>query len=133
MDKIFDILLTWQFLMMCIGISGITSTVKTVGEYFIKQYNLNKLITAWEELILPNLPVAFGALIGLVAAKYPYPTGIDAVSGRVFFSMAAGMMSGFVYRLLKSLLLSNIKGTEDPNDNLINAMKSKLIKSKDNS
>ena len=129
MDKIFDTLLTWQFLMFCLGVAAITSVIRNTTDYlFNNNSKLRKFKPAWEELLLPVIPILLGSLIGWLAVKYPYPGDIDSSSGRVFFGMVAGLFSGLVYRLLKSLLLSNIKGTEDPNDNLINSVKAKLLK-----
>lgn len=129
MDKIFDTLLTWQFLMFCLGLAAITSAVRSFVDYGFKHSTkFRKFKNAWEDLILPIMPISLGSLIGYLASSYPYPGEISTVSGRLFFGMVAGLLSGFVYRLLKSLLLSNIKGTEDPNDNLINSVKSKLLK-----
>lgn len=127
MDKIFDTLLTWQFLMFCLGIAAITSVTKTFSDFVFKNKKLKKIQPVWNELVLPIYPIILGSALGHFLSKYPYPGDISTMSGRIFFGMVAGMLSGVVYRLLKSLLLANIKGTEDPNDNLINSVKSKLL------
>lgn len=127
MDKIFDTLLTWQFLLFCLGIAAITSFVRNFIDYNLNKYKFAKYKKLFYDVILPSFPIGAGTLIAYLATKYPYPPEVTGASGRIFFGMVAGLFSGFVYRLFKSLLLSNIKGTEDPKDNLINSVKSKFL------
>lgn len=65
----------------------------------------------WRELFLPMGPVGTGALIGAIAAKYPFPDMLTSLSGRVFCGIVCGLCSGLGYRLLKQFIASK----QDPN------------------
>lgn len=107
MDAVFYALFSWQFLLFCLGIAAVTFVIRKLVEYFVLDNSKlpgNKASKLWRELLLPIGPVVGGALLGLVAAKYPYPEGIDSVSGRVIFGLVAGLLSGLVYRVLTGML-----------------------------
>jgi hypothetical protein len=107
--------------MLCLGISAIVFTVRRSFEFYIVSKNYKKIINIWQNLFLPLFPLFLGAVVGWFAKSYPYPQNISSASGRVFFGIVAGMFSGLIYRLLKSILLSNIKATDDSSDNLLNS------------
>jgi hypothetical protein len=107
MDAVFYALFSWQFLLFCLGIAAVTFVVRKVVEYFIldnPKMPGTRASKLWRELLLPIGPVVGGALVGLVAAKYPYPEGINSISGRVIFGLVAGLLSGLVYRVLTGML-----------------------------
>lgn len=107
MDSVFLAIFSWQFLLFCLGIAGVTFVVRKVVEYFVLDNPKmlgNSSSKLWRELLLPIGPVVGGALVGLVAAKYPYPEGINSVSGRVIFGLVAGLLSGLVYRVIAGML-----------------------------
>lgn len=63
----------------------------------------------WKDLILPILPVILGPAAAYLAHQYPYPGGLTSGSARVAFGLVAGLLSGLVYRVLKSMLGYKIK------------------------
>lgn len=124
---IFQTLLTWQFLLLCLTISAVMFVVKQTSAYvFNKYYKLRKLLKLWNDVIVPILPIFIGGVLVKLAPGYPYPESLKDLGSKIFFGITAGLFSGLVYRVLKSLLLSNIKGTEDPNDTLIGSVKNIL-------
>jgi len=98
-------LFAWQFMLFCLGIASITFVVRSSVEQIVTGTKEAKL---WKELILPIFPVIVGAMIGIFATSYPYPDGFDSASGRTMFGLVAGLLSGLLYRVIKSLLSSNI-------------------------
>lgn len=116
MDTALQTLLSWQFIMLCLGIAAMTFVCRKIAYFVINYYNLNKLELVWSELILPILPVVLGGLVSGLISKYPFPEAISTLSGRVFFGLVAGMFSGIVYRFAKSVLVSQIK-KQDPTQN----------------
>ena len=68
----------------------------------------------WKELILPVLPVVLGPTAAFLAKQYPYPNGLSSGSARVAFGLVAGLLSGLVYRVLKSALGYKIKNPGGP-------------------
>lgn len=113
MDTIFQTLLSWQFLMFCLGIAGLVFVIRRAVEYFLKVKNITKYNYLWETLILPIMPLGLGSLLGWVAKAYPYPGAITSASGRVFFGLVAGMLSGLVYRVLKGLLVKQLMNVDE--------------------
>lgn len=107
MDAVFYAIFSWQFLLFCLGIAAVTFVIRKLVEYFVldnPKMPGNKASKLWRELLLPIGPVCGGALLGLVAGKYPYPEGIHSVSGRVIFGLVAGLLSGLVYRVISGML-----------------------------
>jgi hypothetical protein len=119
MDSVFLAIFSWQFLLFCLGIAGVTFVIRKLVEYFVldnPKMPGNKASKLWRELLLPIGPVVGGALLGLVAAKYPYPEGINSISGRVIFGLVAGLLSGLVYRVMTGML----KKTTEAASNVVN-------------
>jgi xanthosine utilization system XapX-like protein len=100
----------WQFMLFCLGIASITFVVRSTVEHLLSNA---KEIKVWKELILPIFPVVVGAIFSLLATSYPYPEGFDSASGRTMFGLVAGLLSGLLYRVIKSLLASKITITTD--------------------
>jgi len=119
MDAVFYAIFSWQFLLFCLGIAAVTFVIRKLVEFFIldnPKMPGSRASKLWKELLLPIGPVVGGALLGLVAYKYPYPEGIHSISGRVIFGLVAGLLSGLVYRVMKGLA----KNTGDKVSNVIN-------------
>lgn len=120
MDAVFYAIFSWQFLLFCLGLAAVTFVVRKVVEYFIldnPKMPGNRASKLWRELLLPVGPVVNGALVGLLATKYPYPEGIHSVSGRVIFGLVAGLLSGLVYRVIVGML----KKTTSTVSNVVNS------------
>lgn len=103
MESVIQILLSWQFLMLCLGIAAVTFVFRKIFEYFIFKHFV-KIKKLWSEVILPILPVVTGGFISEFAKQYPYPEDIQSDIGKVFFGIIAGMFSGLVYRIAKSYI-----------------------------
>lgn len=59
----------------------------------------------WQEVFLYVLPVAWGSLSASVATMYPFPEGVSSFSARLFFGIVVGFFSGFLYKILKKVIL----------------------------
>jgi hypothetical protein len=116
MDQMLSNLFSLQFLIFCLGLAAVIFVVRKFVEFFVKTVKVLKL---WHELILPVFPVVLGGLTGLFAQMYPYPEGIGSASGRVLFGLVAGLLSGLVYRVVKSLLKAKITFSESPDDDTL--------------
>jgi hypothetical protein len=109
MDTMLTTLFGWQFLFFCIGLAAITEMLKRIVEYAMYS---NKILarenTLWTNLILPILPTILGVVCAVVAKQYPFPDNITSLSGRIAFGLVAGVLSGLVYRVMKSFLVGKI-------------------------
>lgn len=108
MDVLSDFL-SWQFIVFSLVLAGIVETVRRFVEYFEKDV---KDLDLWNKLILPTMPVVLGALLGLLIKAYPYPSDFSSTWGRVFWGFVAGLVSTFLYRLVKAMWNSRIKASE---------------------
>lgn len=59
----------------------------------------------WNEVILYALPVAWGAISASLMTMYPFPQGLTSFSARLFFGIVVGFFSGFIYKILKKIVL----------------------------
>jgi hypothetical protein len=115
MDTIFQALFSWQFLLFCLAIAAVLFMIRRVFEYLMETRQIGaKNSKLWKELILPVLPVVLGPTAAFFAKTYPYPNGLDSSSARVAFGLVAGLLSGLVYRVLKSALGYKIKNPGGP-------------------
>ncbi len=112
MDSAIQILLSWQFLILCLGIAAVTFVFRKVFEFFVFKY-VKVIQKFWSEVIVPILPVVIGGLVAGFVKQYPYPEDISSGSGRMFFGLIAGMFSGLVYRIAKSYLSKIGSQTKD--------------------
>jgi hypothetical protein len=99
--------MTWQFMLFCLTIAGVTFIFRTIIEYFLKNPTHQKF---WEDLVLPLFPLFLGAVMGRFMTMYPYPEGLTSTGGHVIFGFVSGMFSGLVYRYLKTMLNSRLQG-----------------------
>jgi len=100
MDPILSILLCWQLIFFGLAIAAIVFVVRTIVEYFQK----NKEAKLWNKLILPVLPIISGGVVGRLLKSFPYPDGLTHYWDRVIFGMVAGLLSTFMYRMIKNLM-----------------------------
>ena len=117
MDMVLQTLLSWQFIMFCLGIAAMTFIIRKLIDFLVTKFKFKKFNSFWSEVLLPILPVVLGSIVSAMAVKYPFPEGISALSSRVFFGMVAGLFSGLVYRIAKSSLSSQIKRTKSGETN----------------
>jgi hypothetical protein len=106
MDQLLMTLLSWQFLLFCLGLAAVTEVIRRFVEYFEKDVKDLKL---WHDLILPISPVFLGALFAGFISMYPYPEGITSAGARVIFGLVSGLLSGFIYRALKAFIKAFIR------------------------
>jgi hypothetical protein len=106
MDNGISALLSWQFLMFSIGVFTIVWIIRTIVEYIFPKADGSKF---WEKLALPIMPPIVGIIAALIAKHYPYPDSITTVSGRIFFGMVTGILSGLAYQLVKGNLADKIR------------------------
>jgi len=109
MDTVFQALISWQFVLFCLGVAAITFVLRKLIEFFIldnPKMPGTRTSKFWTDLVLPTFPVLFGCLVGLLGKQYPYPETLNSTSGRVLFGMVAGLFSGLIYRVVKSFLSS---------------------------
>jgi len=102
-------------MLFCLGIAAITFVVRSTVENAFVRLSEAKI---WKELILPIFPVIMGAIISAFATSYPYPEGFDSTSGRTMFGLVAGLLSGLLYRVIKSLLTSKIIIAQEKTEDL---------------
>ncbi len=105
MDPILQTLLSWQFILFSLSIVAVVLVVKTVVEYVMSVYAAAaKESKLWNKLILPILPIVWGGLQGLMLRKFPYPDALTHAGDRVMFGLVAGLLSTFIYSVVKGLL-----------------------------
>lgn len=123
MDPILGMLLSWQFVVFALAIAALLFVIRKVIEFSLQNWfkisAKNKKV--WHDLILPILPVLLGGLCGFLFKTYPYPNQLSSAGSRVIFGLVAGLMSGLLYRVIKSLLFSKItlepESSETPDTN----------------
>ena len=106
MDNILQALLSWQMVLFGLGLVAITFVVRKFVEFFLEQewVPTSKKSKFWTEVILPILPVVTGPIVGYLSTSYPYPEDLKVTSGRVFFGLVAGLLSGLFFRVIKGAL-----------------------------
>jgi hypothetical protein len=106
-NDLFKVFINWNTGLLCLGVYLVTYVIRTVIEALwgdrIKASKLwNKL---WNELFLPIGPIVAGALLGLLAKKFPLPTPIaDSIMAKLMYGGVCGVLSGWLYARLRGLL-----------------------------
>lgn len=117
MDTVFQALLSWQLLFACLAIAAATLVFRKIIEYLMETHlNFQKSAKLWTDLILPIFPVVFGSVVSLFAKGLPFPDGITTGSARFACGLVAGLLSGLVYRVIKSFLASKGNLPPEPSD-----------------
>jgi len=106
MDNVIQAILGWQIVLFGLGITAITSIAKKNLEFFLDKdwVPASKTSRFWKEVFLPLLPVLLGPGIAYLSTSYPYPEDLKITSGRVFFGLVAGLLSGLFFRVIKGTL-----------------------------
>ncbi len=119
MDGVLLALFTWQFILFCLAVFGLTFLFRKIGEYLFANVGfLTKESKIWRDLILPVLPIVVGIVFALIAKSYPYPIDMHASSARMAWGLSGGLLSGLGYRIINSFLTSFIL-SKLPNANVI--------------
>lgn len=109
MDNVLLALFTWQFVLFCLAVFGITLIIRRIAEYaLVNNKFIAKESKLWRDLILPTLPIIVGIIFAVIAKKYPYPVDMTATSARVSWGLAGGLLSGLGYRVVNSFVVSFI-------------------------
>ena len=109
MESVLQALFTWQFILFCLLVSGITLVIRRVVEYFLANSKvIAKESKLWRDLLLPILPIFVGVIFALIAKKYPYPVEILSASGRAAWGLSGGLLSGLSYRVVSSFVTAFI-------------------------
>lgn len=65
----------------------------------------------WRDFFLPIMPCVIGVVLALTLRNYPFPEALGTGwEGRVMGGSAAGLVSGFVYRMVKAFFVSKTGG-----------------------
>ena len=125
MEMSLQTLLSWQFILFCLGIAALTSVVRKVVEFILDNPKVpaSKTSKFWTELFLPILPIILGLVMAVMAKKFPYPMDASSALVRGLFGSVAGLLSGLVYRILAGMLRAKLPVNEK-NDNNINLVPS---------
>lgn len=117
MDPILAVLLSWQFVLFGLAIATVMYVLRIIVEYvatLVKKSLANSQL--WNDLLLPILPVIIGGLASYVLKVFPYPSfpagpgGVIPTGDRLIFGLVAGLLSGLMYRVIKSLLYQKMVG-----------------------
>ena len=116
MPDLVEALLTPTFIFLCLGIAALTYILRKGIDYILSnpkiQASPNSKI--WKDVILPAFPIIIGALIMYFNKNYPLPKELE--HGRVLYGLCAGLFSGLVYRIIKSLVgAKDTSPTKDAN------------------
>lgn len=119
MGTIYETLVSWQFVLFCLGIAAVTFVVRKIVEVLIldnPKMPGSKSSKFWTELFLPVFPVIFGTITAYFLTQYPYPTDLNSMGARTVFGLVSGFSSGLVYRIVKSFVASKFGVNIDEQD-----------------
>ena len=108
MDTVLQTLLSWQFVLFCLALAAMVFVLRKIAEYAMANWAAAKDSKLWKDLLLPILPIVLGPVAAFFAKRYPYPENLQSPSGRMAFGLVAGLLSGLVYRIIKSVLASKL-------------------------
>lgn len=117
MNEFLSIFLTWQFVLLALGISAITYVIRTIIEYCVlnnPKMPGNSASRFWRDFVLVLLPVALGMIFPLVGKSFPYPQIIHEAYSRFLFGSTAGLLSPILYRVIKAMLWRNASSNQPP-------------------
>lgn len=114
MDDILSIIVSWQFVLLCVGIFAVIQFIRIIVEFFIPS-----AINArwWRSLCLPLFPLILGAIIGFFANKYKFefPAPLITVPEKFMFCVGAGALSATVVRVIREMLIGRAQGMQPYN------------------
>lgn len=100
-SKTFEIFLSWQTTLLCLGLFGIVFGIRKIIEGSFARVKSSKW---WNEVAVPVLPLLVGLLFCLFAKKFPYPAAIQVTSVRILYGVGCGLVSGWIYARAKAFL-----------------------------
>lgn len=111
MNELLSIFATWQFILLCTGISAFCFFVRTIIESMIlNNPNMpgNSKSKFWRDVFLVLLPVVCGFVFPLFAKTFIYPVALTDIYSKFLFSSSAGLIAPTAYRVIKALLWKNV-------------------------
>jgi len=114
--------LTWQFMLFCMFIFGITSIFRNAIESTFKDAITTKF---WTKFVLPTFPLLLGGIAGFFLSG-PYPEGVLNRDSQVVFGVVAGLFSGHLYRLVKGMIKARMDNPEDAEEELLSSVRGSI-------
>lgn len=108
LDKGLELLTTWNTLLYTLAVIAIVTVVRLPVEKLWPAVSAKKW---WREVLVPLLPLGFGAAGGL-GPSFPFPEGIRTLYARIVYGLVCGFVSAYLFAYLKKVFAS--KGIEIP-------------------
>jgi hypothetical protein len=105
----FAVMTSWQFNLFGMSICAIMFVLRNIVEYIIGLFGKDPTKwKLWTDVLLPILPVFVGPTLGFCLQSFPYPNELVSNSDRILFGMVAGLLSGLIYRVVKSVVYEKL-------------------------
>ncbi|CAB4196487.1 hypothetical protein UFOVP1290_7 [uncultured Caudovirales phage] len=102
-------LLSWQFILFGLCVFAVVFILRTIMEYMLRNFKVvAKKSRLWNELMLPIAPPIIGVVMSMFGKSLPYPENLTTFGGKIEFGLVAGLLSGLIYRVVKSFIASKI-------------------------
>lgn len=88
-------------IVFCLFVALAVVLVRKIVE---RVFPLARMSWWWNEVVLYLLPMLLGAVTALSFLQYPFPEMVKAASTRFVYGVVCGGLSGFVYKMAKSVL-----------------------------
>lgn len=106
------IILSWQFVLFGLTITSAMSVVRIVVDYLLELNNKDPSKSQlWNEVVLPLLPLFLGGIGAVLFKSFSYPDVLVSNDDRIVFGVVAGLLSGLIYRVVKSVLYQRLTDT----------------------
>lgn len=109
-------ILSFTTMAFCGVIAGIVWIQRKLFEILLKKYkpsffeNKTTISKLYHELFVPAGPLGVGGLLAWLFSNYPFPEIFaGSASGRVFYGIFCGLISGWVYRVIKKMFEEKLK------------------------
>ena len=109
MTELFALFFTWQFLLLCVGISAIWFVIRTLVESLILENPHlpgSKTAKIWQDVIVLIGPVILGMIFPIFAKKFVYPVELTDNYSKFLFAASAGLAAPTIYRVMRAYLWS---------------------------
>lgn len=104
MDQLFDVFLSPQTIMLCLGIYAITLILRRAVETTWPQVRENRY---YGKLALPSFPLLVGSLLGYFMRDFGWPEMVGtSAGGRILFGLICGLLSAGLYNRIREWLKS---------------------------
>jgi prepilin signal peptidase PulO-like enzyme (type II secretory pathway) len=110
MDNALSSFLGWHTLVFALACWILTFFTRRIAEMARPGLKENRW---WTQVILYAIPVFWGGSSASLATMYPFPEGISSFSARLFFGVVVGFFSGFMYKVVKKVVLKKVGAKEE--------------------